>query len=378
MIQGHGDDAYRYGLEIRANFSSNVYGHVDLGPLKGHLAARLDAIGNYPEPEPYTLESAIACMEDIPTEAVCVTAGATEAIYLIAHAFQGSDSKIIGPTFSEYADACRLFAHSAALVFVPDGRKNAVRPENHPLLHSLMTSEPRGGWYPASEHFSASETDTRAAGRAMVWLCNPNNPDGRVIAKADLTAAIKKNPETVFVIDQSYGAFTQETLMTAREAAGHQNVIQLHSMTKRYAIPGLRLGYVVANPNIIKKIRQVRMPWSVNALAIEAGLYLCAHPDTAPIDLPALLSEAKRLRSRLEAIPGISVVPTDTHFMLCRLAEGRAKELKDWLAHEHGILIRDASNFEGLDEGCFRIAAQTTEQNDTLAEAIKAWQEAHR
>lgn len=357
MIQGHGDDAYRYGLEIRANFSSNVYGHVDLGPLKGHLAARLDAIGNYPEPEPYTLETALARREGIPTEAVCVTAGATEAIYLIAHAFQGSDSKIIGPTFSEYADACRLFAHSAALV---------------------LTSEPRGGWYPASEHFSASETDIRAAGRTMVWLCNPNNPDGRVIAKSDLMAAIEKHPETVFVIDQSYGSFTQEALMTAREAAAHQNVIQLHSMTKRYAIPGLRLGYVVANPNIIKNIRQVRMPWSVNAMAIEAGLYLCGHPDTAPIDLPALLSEAKRLRNRLEAIPGISVAPSGTHFMLCHLAEGRATELKDWLAREHGILIRDASNFEGLDEGCFRIAAQTPGQDDLLADAIKAWQEAHR
>ena len=60
MIQGHGDDAYRYGRPIRANFSSNVYGHVDLAPLKAHLRARLDAIGNYPEPEPYTLEKALA------------------------------------------------------------------------------------------------------------------------------------------------------------------------------------------------------------------------------------------------------------------------------------------------------------------------------
>ena len=86
MIQGHGDDAYRFGRPIRANFSSNVYGHVDLAPLKAHLRTRLDAIGNYPEPEPYTLEKALADRLGLDPAAVCVTSGATEAIYLTAHA----------------------------------------------------------------------------------------------------------------------------------------------------------------------------------------------------------------------------------------------------------------------------------------------------
>ena len=88
MIQGHGDDRYRFQREIRADFSSNVYSHVDLEPLKAHLRARLDVIGRYPEPEPYTLEKALAVQLGIDPTAVCVTAGATEAIYggaLYAH-----------------------------------------------------------------------------------------------------------------------------------------------------------------------------------------------------------------------------------------------------------------------------------------------------
>ena len=112
MIQGHGDDRYRFQREIRADFSSNVYAHVDLEPLLAHLRGRLDVIGRYPEPEPYTLEQALAVQLAVDPAAVCVTAGATEAIYLIAHAFAGSHSTILQPTFSEYADACRMYHHT--------------------------------------------------------------------------------------------------------------------------------------------------------------------------------------------------------------------------------------------------------------------------
>ncbi|MBR3527928.1 MAG: pyridoxal phosphate-dependent class II aminotransferase [Bacteroidales bacterium] len=332
MILGHGDDAFRFDRPIRANFSSNVYSHVDLSQLKEHLAAHLDVIGNYPEPEPYRLEAAIARRLGIDASSVCVTSGATEAIYLIAHAFSGSRSAILQPAFSEYEDACNLYGHSI------------------------------------------EETDFSRAD--LFWFCNPNNPDGYVMPKEAVISLIKAHPITIFVTDQSYGFFTKEPLLSPAEALRYPNVLQLHSMTKRYAMPGLRLGYVTGCPELLDKLRAVRMPWSVNALAIEAGLYLAAHPDTAPIDLDALLAEAQRLRDSLNGIPGISVYPTQTHFMLCRMEKGRAALLKDWLANERGLLIRDASNFKELDEGCFRIASQTPEENDMLVSAIREWLEA--
>lgn len=338
MINGHGDDAFHFERPIVANFSSNVYSHVDMEPLKEHLRQQLDRVSHYPEPEPYTLERALAGRLGIHAASVCVTNGATEAIYLTAHAFQDRHSTILAPTFSEYADACRLY-----------GSKPAKRSE--------MPDQVR---------------------HDVLWLCNPNNPTGGVIPKEQLVKAIQDNPETVFVIDQSYGFFTREKLLTAAEAVRYPNVIQLHSMTKRYALPGLRLGYVTANPTMIERIRAVRMPWSVNALAIEAGLYLCEHPDTGPIDLEALLTETQRLRKTLNAIPGLTAEPTQTHFFLCHLQKGRAADLKRWLAEKQGILIRDASNFEGLDAGHFRIATQTPEENDLLAAAIRHYLEEQR
>ena len=402
MIQGHGDDAYRFDRPIRANFSSNVYGRVDLSALQAHLKERLDAISHYPEPEPYTLEAALAARHGIDPQAVCVTNGATEAIYLTALAFRGSRSTILQPTFTEYADACRLHRHTiihtrcrvepgmtdGGIVGGPGGEATVLSGQTPPAARNgsgFATERCRveSGMTDATERCRIKSGMTggiesgMTEGREMIWICNPNNPTGDVIPKAELTAWMDRQAETIFVIDQSYGFFTEEPLLTAAEAAARHNVIQFHSMTKRYAMPGLRLGYITANPKLLDHIRAVRMPWSVNTLAIEAGLYLCRHPETAPIDRPALLAETQRLREQLNSIPGLTAEPTKTHFFLCRLAEGRAAELKEWLAHEHGILIRDASNFEGLEEQHFRIATQTAEENDLLVEAIRKYGEDH-
>ncbi|MCR5744621.1 MAG: pyridoxal phosphate-dependent class II aminotransferase [Bacteroidales bacterium] len=348
MILGHGDDAFMFRRPIVANFSSNVFSRVNLEPLKAYLREKMDAIGHYPEPEPYTLESALADLHGINPAAVCATNGATEAIYLTAQAFAGGHSTIMQPTFSEYADACRIYGHA---------------------IHHCAADDLR-------DALDSRCPDER--GRTTLWMCNPNNPTGGVIPRPELLSMIDTHPGTFFVIDQSYGFFTEEPLMTEAEAAGRPNVIQLHSMTKRYAMPGIRLGYAVGNPQLLSRIRAIRMPWSVNALAIEAGLYLCEHPETAPILLDSLLDETRRLREALNAIPGVEALPSRTHFFMFRMASGSAMELKIWLAETRGILIRDASNFEGLGEGCFRIATQTPQENDMLAAAIRQFMEERR
>ena len=88
MIEGHGDDAYKYKRPIEVNFSSNVYGRVDLSGLQAHLCHHISGISSYPEPEPYTLEGRLAEKHHLPSASVCVTNGATEAIYLIAQTFR--------------------------------------------------------------------------------------------------------------------------------------------------------------------------------------------------------------------------------------------------------------------------------------------------
>ena len=340
MIEGHGDDSYKYTHPITANFSSNVYCKVDLSNLKAHLCSRMETIGNYPEPEPYTLEVRLARKYRLSTDSVCVTNGATEAIYLIAQTFRGTHTAILQPTFSEYADACRMHGHRVMSLYqLPAAKDNYLLPE-----------------------------DLR-----MLWLCNPNNPTGTVTAKAYLTELIEHNPQVCFVIDQSYEYFTLQPLFAASEAAAFPNVLLLHSMTKRYAVPGLRLGYVTGDAGLLRRLRTNRMPWSVNQLAIEAGLHLLEQDVPNPPDMVAYMNETARLRAALQALGGVEVWATDTHFMLLQLRMGRASALKDYLAEKHGILIRDASNFDGLDERFFRIATQSREENDRLVGAIAQW-----
>lgn len=340
MIEGHGDDSYKYSRPITANFSSNVYSKVDLSDLKAHLCARIEGIGNYPEPEPYTLEARLAHRHRLSADAVCVTNGATEAIYLIAQTFRGTNTAILQPTFSEYADACRIHGHRVTSLYQLPTEKDGF----------LLPQEVR-----------------------MLWLCNPNNPTGMVVDKAYLTELINRNSQVCFVLDQSYEYFTLRPLFTPAQAAEFPNVLLLHSMTKRYAVPGLRLGYITADGGLLKRLRTHRMPWSVNQLAIEAGLHLLEHDVPNPLDVPAYLQETARLRTALESLGGLEVWATETHFMLIRLRFGKASALKEYLAAEHGILIRDASNFDGLDEHFFRIATQTSEENNRLVEAIRQW-----
>lgn len=335
MIEGHGDDSYKYPYPITSNFSSNVYNNVDLSGLRVHLCSHIADISSYPEPEPYTLEGRLAKRYHLSADEVCVTNGATEAIYLIAQTFRETRTAILMPTFSEYADACRMHAHRlSSLYTLPDELPEEVR---------------------------------------MLWLCNPNNPTGEVRNKETLLSFITKHSKVCFVIDQSYEYFTLQPLLTAAEAVEFPNVLLLHSMTKRYAIPGLRLGYVTGSAGLLERLRLNRMPWSVNQLAIEAGLYLLANGVPTTVELPVYLQECARLRDALHALGGLDVWATDTHFMLVRLRFGKASALKEYLASEHAILIRDASNFEGLNESFFRIATQTPEENDKLINAIVEW-----
>lgn len=334
MIQGHGDDIYSYKQEIKINFSSNVYNKQDMSDLEEYLRSKIDLIHSYPEPDASSLAELLADKHEIGTDNILVTNGATEAIYLIAQAFTKKNSMVITPTFSEYGDACTINEHHIT--------------------------------YTASLLDLQKDTD-------LVWLCNPNNPDGMAYHKDYLSKFIVEHPDILFIVDQSYEAFVNaDYVMPPHQSILLPNLICLHSMTKKYAIPGLRLGYITAHEGLIKKVSSYRMPWSVNRLAIEAGKYLLKE-DKVYFDLDTYLAETLSLMTELNTIEGLIVVPTNTHFFLCELMNKKASDLKQYLIENHGILIRDCSNFIGLDDYFFRIATQSPEENDLLVKALKEW-----
>ncbi|MEM9143677.1 MAG: aminotransferase class I/II-fold pyridoxal phosphate-dependent enzyme, partial [Bacteroidota bacterium] len=203
--------------------------------------------------------------------------------------------------------------------------------------------------------------------------CNPNNPDGSIISTEVLTRHSEEAPNTIFVIDEAYIEFTNQIKSLVPLVGQLDNLIVVRSLTKTFAIPGIRLGYVVAHPAIIDPLFGIKMPWSVNALAIQAGLQVFAHYDPWRFHVGALLEETRAFVQELTAIGWLKVKPSHTSYFLVELKKGTAAALKAYLVEEHGILIRDATNFKGLEGEYIRLATQSQEANTNLVKALKLW-----
>ena len=340
MIYGHADDTYRYGDKLKLNFSSNIYAWADLSGLKEHLMQHFEVVCHYPESEPSILEKMLAKHLGVPENTVMITSGANEAIFLIAQLYKGWASIIPQPTFTAYEYACKAFDH---LISYDRKDELEIMPEDR-----------------------------------IYWICNPNNPTGNVLVKPLVNRIIRQNTRYLYVVDQSFADYTLRPMLKPSEMVDCYNLMLIGSLSKKYCIPGLRLGYVFSSPIIIDRLRQIRQPWSVNAMAIEAGKYLLANDPKMIPDLQGYLVEAQRLRDELAAIEGVRVMKTDTNFMLVLINFGDALELKNWLIDHYGILIRDTSDYRGLGTHSFRIMARTKEDDNQLVAAIreyKKWKE---
>jgi threonine-phosphate decarboxylase len=335
MLHGHGDDAYRYQHQIIADFSTNVWAGGEPAGLKKHLFQQWHLIQKYPEVMAESLGDQVARHHQVKPEEVLVTNGTTESIYLLAQGFSGKRTTITVPAFAEYEDACRMHRHE--LNFLP--------------WEVLATIPPL-------------QTD-------LLFICNPNNPTGSVFPA--LEALLDKNPQTLFIVDEAFIQFTL-SLETAVPLLRHYgNLVILRSMTKAFAIPGLRLGYLVGNEKLINQLKAFKSPWSVNALAIAAGKYIFDNLPRLPVPVGQLLKDKETLAARLQQEAGVRVHPSHTHFFLAETPTGTAAQLKHYLVQQFGLLIRDAGNFRGLGPKHFRVATLGPAQNELLIAALVQW-----
>jgi threonine-phosphate decarboxylase len=333
MIHGHGDE---FTGELVANFSSNVWYGADHSRLHAHLASKLQTIARYPETNAASLQLLIASKNEMQPSQAIVTNGSAEAFYLIAHAFSDAVSVIVSPTFSEYADACRMHKHKVHLV------------SREKLTENIEVHKPD-----------------------LVWICNPNNPDGHCFMADELKAMFAKYPSTCFVIDQAYVDFAASDGLFASETNQFSNLILVQSLTKRYAIPGLRLGYLVACESITQRISDCQIPWSVNSLAIEAGKFVLEN-DTFDFEIDKWLYSSNRLQIEIDTLEVFETVASKTPFFLVKLTKGKAEDLKRYLLSSK-ILVRQATNFEGLEGEYIRICGLSATENNLLLEKLKEW-----
>ena len=337
MLHGHGDDGYRHASPIRADFSTNVWHGGPPAGLQEYVVSQWPSVSRYPEVLAESLAARIAAHHGVAPAQVLVSSGTTESIYLVAQAWAGHRSTVLTPAFAEYEDACRLHGHK---------------------LHFLAWKD-------------LGTTQTLASD--LVFICNPNNPTGSVLAPGLLPALLAQNPATVFVLDEAFIEFTTSIESAIPLLAIFDNLLILRSLTKAYAIPGLRLGYVVAPAALVARLSRHKAPWAVNALAVAAGHYLFENYAQVQLPLAQLLADKVALAAALVQNPGLDILPSHTHYFLARTRRGTAAALKSWLLDQHGLLIRDASNFRGLTPAHFRLGTRHPSDNQSLIEALAAW-----
>lgn len=352
----HGGNVYEIAAQAGCSpedildFSASIN---PLGPPPGLarvISGCFRRLESYPDIHNRTLIDAVAKFHGVDPECVAVGNGSTELIYWLPRALGIKNALAALPTFGEYAKAFELngtvprkLVSSAGDFFQPTVESLAQSLSREPVEAVLLTHP-------------GSPSGTLLDGRLTDWICD--------------SAAEFAN--TLFIIDEVFIDFCEEESLK-RFLDRMQNLVIIRSLTKFYGLPGLRIGYLLANPAIASRVRRHLPPWSVNTLAQTAGAYCFTKDRYRRRTLELVGKERKRLSGELSAIPGLEVFPGRANYLLVRLAPAlpAASALKREVFHADRILIRDCGSFEGLDDRYFRVAVRLPAQNDRLIEALK-------
>lgn len=321
------------------DFSSNINPY---GPPPG-LKKALDKvdISSYPDSGSGRLRRALAERLGVETDNIIAGSGSVEIMRLAVLAFfkPGDRVLIIEPAFSEYEVSCRIAGVSPL--------KYVLRPE---------------------ENFSFNFSEvSRIAGKygfAGVFITNPGNPTGKYYSAKVAEKLLGSVEGSIVILDEAYIDFVPKPWLSINLIEKH-NILILRSLTKGFALAGLRLGYGVAARSIISRLKKVCPPWNVNTMAQEAGLYALRSDKYLQDSLFQIRREKSRLIKGLESL-GLIPLHSNTNFFIIKTGDGNLWR-QDLLKHK--ILVRDCASF-GLPE-FIRVSVKSREQNDRLLKAIQ-------
>ncbi|MBL8229205.1 MAG: aminotransferase class I/II-fold pyridoxal phosphate-dependent enzyme [Bryobacterales bacterium] len=314
--------AAQHGWDWRdiADFSASIN---PLGPsphVRPAIERALDRIVHYPEADAGTLVRALAELWSVPPASVLAGNGATDLIHFFARMLRTDRVYLAAPVFSEFH---RVYPRATIVPF--DAKQ-----------------WPRDG---------------------LLIVTRPANPTG---ALPDLHSYLGNAPNPVLV-DESFLEFTGQPSLSPL-AARRENLFVLRSLTKFYALPGLRIGALVANSSVLAEWRKSREPWQVNVLAEQAALAAIADQEHATRTVEFITREREWLHMQLSRIPGIEPQPSNANYLLVKTQYEAAPLARHMLAAK--ILIRDCSGWAGVPvPHAVRLAVRPREENERLLDA---------
>jgi threonine-phosphate decarboxylase len=352
----HGGNVHKVARERRISVERIVDFSASINPL-GFPAAGLRAlrsalkqIVHYPDPDCWQLRQVLAEQCRVDPDMILVGNGSTELIHLLPRALAIESALIIGPTFEEYARA--LMDAGSVVQYVHAKREERFRPPLQEVLRQLSAKRSR---------FDA------------VFLCNPNNPTGQVINRSALgeLAEVIERLQGWLIVDEAFIDYCQDQSVVSM-LKEHPRMVVLRSLTKFYAMPGLRIGYVLAASKIVDRLKDRQPPWSVNSLVQDASRAVLHDDVYARKSRGFMESERSRFVRRLRSLSGLRVYPSVANFVLIELpAWTSAGVVTDGLASE-GLLVRDCSPLPGLTTQMIRVAIRTAKENRRLITALGA------
>lgn len=333
------------------DFSENVNALGLPKQIKAKWPQLLQQVTAYPDPYGEPFLSSAARFHRLPKDFLLIGNGAAEVFSFLAERYRGKKALIVQPTFSEY--------------------EATLEAKGAEVQHIVM-SEATGFSLPIDEIKEAMQ------GANVLYLCTPNNPTGLLPSRKALTELIEhgEKVECDLVLDEAFIDFVDESLSFISTVKQYERLIVVRSMTKMYAIPGIRLGYVVSNPSIIEEIRSFAPHWNVNGIAAEVGA-LCFEAETfVEKTKEHSAHERSKMRTFLEEYDCV-VLQTVTNYLVFKLPSRlqASKFYRDLLAR--GIVLRHTENFPGMDGRWFRIGMKTKEEMSYLRKELKRWFAGH-
>jgi threonine-phosphate decarboxylase len=333
-------------LEELLDFSASIN---PLGPSPGvrdALHASYATVHHYPDRDAVALKEALARHHGLAPANIVAANGSTELIYLLPRLVDGCRALIIAPPFSEYA---RSMARAGCSC-------------------DYFTLDPADGFALSLPALA----ERLKEGYDLLFLANPGNPTGRLLPLTECQRLLElcRQNNTFLVLDEAFMDFCEEG--SAKQlAVNREGMVILRSMTKFYAIPGLRLGFAIGAPPLTARLAGLQEPWSVNTAAQLAGIASLADNAYREQSLHYVASERARLFAGLAALPELKPYPSAANFLLVEITRPdlTAPQLYRQLLAQ-GIIIRTCGNFIGLDNRFFRIAVRQRQENEQLLAAL--------
>ena len=307
------------------------------------LADRLPEIAFLPETASETLVELFAARHNLQSSQVLAGNGTTEFIYGVPASLGLKKALIVEPTYSDYRRASEWAGMET-------------------LYYFLQFNE--------DFRLDLQRLGEQLTGDELVFICNPNNPTGGFTPASALYQLALDHPQTVFLVDESYISFLPERSLM--DFPMRDNLFVLGSFSKVYGIPGLRLGFLASSESRMAALRGRLKPWGVNRLAQVAGEFLLQSADQYVREVVDFLAAQRPgVVAQLGDLPGVQVIPGESHFILCFLnREIRAEELRRRML-EQRIMIRNCENFNGLDDRYFRVSMQSDAKNSRSLQVLR-------